>query len=442
MQPGENIIKISVNDIFPSKYQPRKVFSEESIKELALSIKTYGILNPLLVRKTPQGYEIIAGERRYRAAKMLGLKEVPAIIKEINDKELAELALIENIQRNDLNPIEEAESYKEILTLNNITQEELSTKIGKSQSVISNKMRLLNLSEKVREALLNRKISERHGRTLLKLNNDEQNQVLEEIISKRLSVKETEELINKKTSKENIKEALNSIDIDNKISNTFNDTIKEIKEKGEDNMNNNIGIGSFFPQMNNSNLNMNNENENNTIMFNNTPMDTSIPSEDTIQFNNTNTVPLNTLSQEPTINTLSLQEEQVQTNPNTESDINIMTNNNNNNNNSFIETEPQPMISPIEQNIQTQMPGIGMMNDAPLFTSTPTPSVEEQYTIPVNEPQSAQTIPTPEPISPVVSEVSSVEKIKNMISSLNDEKLSYKEYSNDRENCIIITIEK
>ena len=182
MQSENTIIIVNINDIVPGKYQPREIFEEEAIKELAVSIKAHGILNPLLVRKTSSNYEIIAGERRYRAAKLLNLQELPVIVKDISDDEMAELALIENIQRKGLNPIEEAKSYKEILSLKNITQDELSKKIGKSQAFISNRMRLLNLSEKVIDALLNNKISEKHARTMLRVPTlEDQNQLLEEI---------------------------------------------------------------------------------------------------------------------------------------------------------------------------------------------------------------------------------------------------------------------
>lgn len=424
MATDANIIKININDILPSNLQPRKFFDEESIKELALSIKTYGILNPLLVRKQNDKYEIIAGERRYRAAKMLGLTELPVIIKEVDDKQLQELALIENIQRNNLNPMEEAESYKEILTLSNITQEELSQKIGKTQSSISNKMRLLNLNEEVKTAILNGKISERHGRAILKLNKEEQSQILEEIINKKLSVKDTEEIINKKTSQENIKNVLNSIDLDNTTSNTFKDTIKEIKDKGEE-MNNNIGMGNFFPQIDNQNMN-NNNNNTNTIMFNNTPMETNNSNIVGNQFStNTTTVPLAELNQEPTISTIPLQNETTIEPTSTDSDINLINNTNN----------PIPQ----QENLNN---GIGLMNDKPLFTSNPVPSVENIPTMPLNElPTESITLESSTiPLNQV--EESTLDKIKKFISSINDVKLNIKEYNNEKENCIIITIEK
>lgn len=426
MSSDQNIIRVNIDDIIRSKFQPRKVFDEESIKELALSIKTYGILNPLLVRKQNDKYEIIAGERRYRAAKLLGLKELPVIIKDISDADLAELALIENIQRNNLNPVEEAESYKEILSLSDITQDELSQKIGKSQSAISNKIRLLNLSTKVKDAMLNNKISEKHGRTLLKLTEEEQNQILEEIVNKKLTVKETEELINKKESKENIKSVLNSIDVDDKTSDTFNDLESEIKEKGENSMNNNMGIGSFFPQMDNSNQQMNStldNDTNNTITFNNTQMNTGIPIENTMPLNETTTIPLNTLNQEPAISTI----------PNTQ-----FTGLSSQEQPQVLNTEvlPQQEINPTIPEVQeekTLEEPVTVIPDTPLFTNPniQQPVQQEAYTIPVNNSMPEQ-----------VLEKTSTEKIKELLSSLTDSKINYKEYSNDKENCIIITIEK
>ena len=164
MSNQEVITMVNVNSIVPSKYQPRKTFDDKSLEELASSIKIHGILNPIILRVNGDKYEIVAGERRYRAAIKLGMQEVPAIIKRLSDEDTAQIALIENIQRSNLNAIEEAKSYKEIMDLKNITQEELATILGISQSNISNKMRLLNLTPKVQDALTTNKISERHAR--------------------------------------------------------------------------------------------------------------------------------------------------------------------------------------------------------------------------------------------------------------------------------------
>ncbi len=476
MPTDQNIIKVDINDILPNKSQPRKVFNEESIKELAVSIKNYGILNPLLVRKITSGYEIIAGERRYRAAKMLGLKEVPVLVKNLSDNEVRELALIENIQRKNLNPIEEAEAFKEILSIKNINQEELSKKIGKSQSVISNKMRLLNLSSEAKEAILNGKISEHHGRTLLKLNEEEQNQLLNQIIEKKLSVKETEEIINKKNSKENIKNILNSIDIDNTDSNTFNDMEPEIKEKGEEKMNNNLSMGNFFPQMDNSNSNINNNLSNDTIMFNNSPIDTNQQFNNEISFNNdTTTVPLNTLNQEPTISTIDSpinSNVQIQENVDIstpQSNINHPEENNTfigqglqtsipNNNRGFeINIDNEPVLTQPLYNNQESI-GIPQINnlsidttsqptlETPLFTNPIAPP--EVDNIELTEPSISQDIQnnnilTETTINPLPTiELSPIDTVKNAINNLNNPNIMYKEYNNENEYCIIITIKK
>ena len=298
----ENIMIIPLEKILPNRFQPRIKFSEESILNLADSIKEHGILQPIIVRSIGDKYEIVAGERRYKATVLSGLKEIPALLYDINDKDSAEVALIENVQRKDLSPIEEAISYKKILDMGYLTQSDLASKIGVSQSAVANKIRLLNLCDDVQEALLDEKISERHARSLLKINNEEvQAKFLKRILSKKLTVralddeiafyiknnkfkeneeiknlsennsspiieiKNTEEKISSSDKIEKIKEELleenksdnieqkndNKIDIklDDKNSifedisiESFNDEEDTIDEKGEDdsNMNNNL----------------------------------------------------------------------------------------------------------------------------------------------------------------------------------------------------------
>ena len=193
----ENVKYISAELISPNVYQPRKIFNEEAIDELAKSIKSYGIIQPLSVRKMGENrFELVAGERRLRAAKKIGLKEVPVIIVDVTDKESAAIALLENIQREDLNFLEEAEAYYNLIKEHNYTQEQLAELIGKKQSTIANKIRLLKLSPDVRKILLENNLSERHARALLKLPTDElQKKVLRVIVRKNLNVKKTEELI-------------------------------------------------------------------------------------------------------------------------------------------------------------------------------------------------------------------------------------------------------
>lgn len=199
----KNIYYISPNLISPNIYQPRKFFNEEAIDELAQSIKVYGIIQPLTVRKLgADRYELVAGERRLRASKKLGLDEVPVILVDITDKDSAAIALLENLQREDLNFIEEAEAYHNLIKDHNYTQEQLAETIGKKQSTIANKIRLLKLDSEVRSVLLENKLTERHARALLKLPTSElQKKILKDIVDKGLNVKKTEELIEKELLK-------------------------------------------------------------------------------------------------------------------------------------------------------------------------------------------------------------------------------------------------
>lgn len=193
----KEIVEVSLDDIIPNRFQPRLSFDEDALNELAKSIRQHGIIQPLVLRKVGNKYEIIAGERRYKASYIAGLSKVPAIIIDLNDNESAEVAIVENIQRKNLSPIEEAKSYKKLLDRGYLTQDELASRMGKTQGSISNKLRLLNLSQDVQDALLNNQISERHARSLLKLENeDEQIEVLNRIINERLNVRETDSLIN------------------------------------------------------------------------------------------------------------------------------------------------------------------------------------------------------------------------------------------------------
>lgn len=192
------VVELELDDILPNRFQPRFRFPEQAITELAESIKEHGVIQPILVRRLGDKYEIIAGERRYKASLLAGKRTIPAIVAELNDKDSAEVALIENVQRQDLTPIEEAVSYRKILDMGYLTQEQLADKLGKTQSTVSNKLRLLNLDDDVQEALLDEKISERHARSLLKIDSkQQQREILEKIIKERLTVKKTDELINK-----------------------------------------------------------------------------------------------------------------------------------------------------------------------------------------------------------------------------------------------------
>lgn len=195
------IQNVNIDYIIPNRFQPRLTFDEKSLNELASSIKEHGIIQPLVLRRLGDKYEIIAGERRYKAAQLAGLTEVPAIISNIDDNKSAEIALVENVQRRNLNSLEEAKSYKMILDKEGLTQDELAKKIGVSQSTIANKLRLLNLTSEAQDALMNDKISERHARSLLSVSDPEkQKALLNKVISERLTVRQLDDEIKKESN--------------------------------------------------------------------------------------------------------------------------------------------------------------------------------------------------------------------------------------------------
>ena len=192
---NKQIQDIELDKIVPNRYQPRREFSDDSIKELAETLDKDGLLQPIVVREDGEDhYEIIAGERRYRAAKSLNWETIPAIVNNMNNDQAASLALIENLQREDLNPIDEAKAYTNLMKLNDLTQTALAKDMGKSQSYVANKLRLLKLDDDVQKALIEGKITARHGRALLNLSDDDQERVLKEIEDKGLNVKQTEEI--------------------------------------------------------------------------------------------------------------------------------------------------------------------------------------------------------------------------------------------------------
>lgn len=190
----ETLIKITM--VEPNRDQPRKNFDEDSLMELAESIKQFGLLQPILVQDKKDHYEIIAGERRWRASKLAGLKEVPVIIKNLTEQEIVEISLIENIQREDLNPIEEAQAFKRLLTEFSLKQDEVAERVSKSRTAVTNSMRLLKLSDDVQQMVIDEMISTGHARTLLAIDNkDKQYELAQEIFDKKLSVRETEKLV-------------------------------------------------------------------------------------------------------------------------------------------------------------------------------------------------------------------------------------------------------
>lgn len=280
---NNEVVYLYLDDIIPNRFQPREVFDDQALKELAISIKEHGVIQPIIVRKVENKYEIIAGERRYKASTMAGLTKIPAIIKNLDDKESSKVALIENLQRRDLTPIEEARTYQKILELEDgMTQEQLAHTMGKTQSVVSNKLRLLALPDEVQDALLKEKISERHARSLLNiLNKNDQIKMLDKIIAEKMTVRELDK------------------------------EIKEMNEGGSTNSGGasmNSGISSFGNMMNNnisqnnvtpSNNNFSNNSSIGTLSFNNSANTNVQPQSNTPLFNPTS-VDINQIRQNAT----------------------------------------------------------------------------------------------------------------------------------------------
>lgn len=201
---GEVITEISLFDIKPNPFQPRRIFDEEKIDELAQSIKEHGVFQPIIVKKVKSGYIIVSGERRFRAAKKVGLRTIPSIVRQYEESKVAEIALAENLQRENLSPIEEAEAYKVVMGTLKLTQADLATKIGKSRSHVTNMLGLLNLPSEVQDMLLTNKISMGHARALSKLEDNEKIiKIAQSIIEKQLSVRQIEDLtkVEEKTNK-------------------------------------------------------------------------------------------------------------------------------------------------------------------------------------------------------------------------------------------------
>ncbi len=234
----DQVMQIPVNEIEPSPYQPRTIFDEERIDELCQTIRMHGVIQPVVVRRTERCYELVAGERRLRAVKKLGLDRIPAVIREMDDHQAAAASLIENLQREELTAIEEAHAYQRLMEVHQLTQEGLAQKLGKGQSTIANKLRLLQLPAEVQEALQKRMITERHARALLPLKEGFlQKQVLEEILAKGWNVKQTEERVKKLLVKETNKQQAKrkSVTRDFRIAmNTIRQSVDLVKKTGMD----------------------------------------------------------------------------------------------------------------------------------------------------------------------------------------------------------------
>lgn len=289
MTLSSQVIQLNITDIVSNKNQPRKIFDSVSLDTLCESIEKYGIIQPLIVRKQNDKYEIVSGERRYRAAKKIGLSTVPALVGDLTDIECMELSLVENIQNKSLNPLEEGKTYKKILDTSNISVEELEKNIGISKDKIIEKIKLLDLDKEVQKALLKNDISESHAKLLLKVTDlTDQVNVLNKIISDKLTVKETNDYINNKIKEEvdsmnsSMSSALNNLNLNSEPSNVFNDKISVIEERN-DNMNNNQNMffGNNFQSLENQAVNMNtqpnnvtNPQPNQQNVLNSTPVST------------------------------------------------------------------------------------------------------------------------------------------------------------------------
>lgn len=225
---------IDINDIVANENQPRTHFEKEKIQELAVSIQQNGLLQPIVVRPHEGKYQIVVGERRYRACKLAGLDEIPCIVQKYDEEQTATAAIVENIQRENLSPIEEALAYQQILDTQNLTQQQLAEKVGKKQSTIANKLRLLQLPMTVQEAVRRRDITERHARALLKLDTTaKQNKMLREIMAKGLNVEQTEQKIKSKIEPKKPKPKTKSISQNLKIAmNTLEQAMKMIEQAG------------------------------------------------------------------------------------------------------------------------------------------------------------------------------------------------------------------
>lgn len=232
---------VGIHEVIPNPYQPRKLFHDEALQELAESIREHGVIQPLLVRRIAGRLELIAGERRLRASKLAGLQEVPVIVKDIDDKEMAELAMLENLQREDLHYLEEAQGFQHLISQFGFTQEELAKRLGKKQSTIANKLRLLKLSGDVQTMLVDDNLTERHARALLKVEDAaKQKEILSTVRQKNLNVRETEDLIeeiiddiSREMSKNKNKQSFTRVIRDIRIFvNTINSVVAEMKKAG------------------------------------------------------------------------------------------------------------------------------------------------------------------------------------------------------------------
>lgn len=243
LEEEETVQEVNIKELRPNPYQPRKIFSDEAIEELKQSILEHGILQPLIVRKSIKGYEIVVGERRYRAAKMAGLDIVPVVVRDLNDQQMMELAVLENLQREDLTPIEEGAAYQMLMDQLHITQEQLAKRLGKSRPHIANHVRLLSLPKEIQQLIIDGKLSMGHGRALLGLKKkDKIKPVVEKVIKEQLNVRQLEQLVNnlnknvpRETKNQKEKKDIFLIEQETYLRERFGTTvnIKQSKNKGK-----------------------------------------------------------------------------------------------------------------------------------------------------------------------------------------------------------------
>ncbi len=244
---GEEIIEIDIASLRPNPYQPRKMFDGEALDDLAASIKEHGIFQPLIIKKTVKGYEIVAGERRFRAAQKVGLLTVPAVVRDFSDQQMMEIALLENLQREDLNGVEEAIAYQNLIDSLSLTQEQLSVRVGKSRTHITNMLGILKLPKDIQDLVVEKKLSSAHARILSKYDNeDEIRKLAKEIISDKLSVRDVEK---KRSDKKNVvPKDVHVLEVEEKLRCTFNRKVTIENNKvvlsysGKDDLNNLLSL--------------------------------------------------------------------------------------------------------------------------------------------------------------------------------------------------------
>lgn len=444
MKEPDKLINLNIEMLTSNKNQPRRVFNDESLEELANSIKKYGIINPIIVRQVGEKYEIIAGERRFRAAKLAGLTEIPAIVKSIDELELLEISLIENLQRENISAIEEAKSYETIMNVAQLPQEDLSQLISKSPTYIQNKIKLINLPKNIQQALALRKISEKHAKMLLNVDEEEkQTELLNRIINEKLTVKELDTIINEKMiTEEEIKNAISDI-----MKSLNIDTEEKEEEKESDNMNN----GNFFP---NPNMNQNIQSDAQPMTLNamNNQSFTPQMPQMNAEMAPMQETPMPQVEQNPIPNfNIPMPQSELSTPP--------VTDNPNFNNEQFAPAtsnlelpkgEPivpnmQPEIQSMPQIEQNPIPNFSapitpesastLMTDVPLFNSEANMIPQQD-----NQVQLDPTFEVPVATTPIVETPSNSQKLIQIQELLNNNGIEYKSYSNETGHCIIIEL--